>query len=676
MARKPAADGARARFAAMLSGHLRAGTRPATAAGEPWTYAEFASEVPSARGNEYVSERSVSNWCKGTALPEEIEPILRALFGPGDRHAAARDALREAFLAARAEKYTAVVTSAEPDAVGPTWIAAGDQFTMDRTTSPSDQTAAADPLRQQLQAAIRDIAAELADAARRVANTATWGKLPATAKTFHTLVDGDPLAMPLRLGDAYAAMVRLGGFLDTDIRVQRDRQAADDPLDPDIHGLLTHLVCLAAPWLSEFPTVAAWDAAAGRVLVRAELFQPAREFTRIARDKWAIPNRDAEEMELLAEAEDAAGFLGQKAGNRAAGGVLNLILAVAGTVGMFLSGAVASDFATRSLLVQRAGALLAAAETQVEKFAATLPAYLRHALLGIVKEGKLVADGSSAIIPSTPRQDVPDDVEEQAKAMILDGRAPPDAWRPFIRRLDFAGTSLHRLDLLSDLAALQNLNLRGTKVSDVSPLAALTALQSLNLRGARVRDVSPLSGLTALQSLDLTGAQVSDVSPLSGLTALQSLNLRGAQMRDVSPLSGLTALQSLDLTGAQVSDVSPLAGLTALQSLNLRGAQVSDVSPLSGLTALQSLYLAGTRVSDVSPLSGLAGLQRLDLARTQVSDVSPLSGLTALQYLHLTGTQVSDVSPLALISNLRIVGGPPRKPATRPKHPIVRGPNP
>jgi hypothetical protein len=436
MARKPAADSARARFAAMLSGHLRAGTRPATAAGEPWTYAEFASEVPSARGNEYVSERSVSNWCKGTALPEEIEPILRALFGPGDRHAAARDALRAAFLAARAEKYTAVVTSAEPDAAGATWIAAGDQFTMDRTTSLSDQTAAADPLRQQLQAAIRDIAAELADAAGRVSNTATWGKLAATAKAFHTLVDGDPLAVPLRLGEAYAAMLRFGRFLDTDIRVQRDRQAADDPLDPDIHGPLTDLVGLAAPWLRGFPTVAAWDDAAGRALVRAELFRPAREFTRIARDKRAIPNRDAEEMELLAEAEDATDFLGQKAGNRAVGGVQNLIVAVAGTVGMFLSGAVASDFATRSLLVQRAGDLLAAAETQVEKFAATLPADLRHALLGIVKEGKLVADGPSAIIPPTPRQDVPDDVEEQAKAMILDGRAPPDSWRAIVRGRD------------------------------------------------------------------------------------------------------------------------------------------------------------------------------------------------------------------------------------------------
>jgi hypothetical protein len=31
---------------------------------------------------------------------------------------------------------------------------------------------------------------------------------------------------------------------------------------------------------------------------------------------------------------------------------------------------------------------------------------------------------------------VPDDVEAQAKAMILDGRAPPDSWRAIVRGRD------------------------------------------------------------------------------------------------------------------------------------------------------------------------------------------------------------------------------------------------
>lgn len=123
MARNAPASAALSRFAELLGGHLRTGTRPATAAGEPWTYAAFASEVTSSRttqANDFVSPRSVSNWCKGASLPLEIEPILRALFGPSDRHALARDELRKAFQIARASKYGAEIEGpTAADDVGP-----------------------------------------------------------------------------------------------------------------------------------------------------------------------------------------------------------------------------------------------------------------------------------------------------------------------------------------------------------------------------------------------------------------------------------------------------------------------------------------------------------------------------------------------------------------------------
>jgi Leucine-rich repeat (LRR) protein len=51
--------------------------------------------------------------------------------------------------------------------------------------------------------------------------------------------------------------------------------------------------------------------------------------------------------------------------------------------------------------------------------------------------------------------------------MILEGHAPPPAWRPLIRSLDFAGTSLADLSPLAGLASLSSLDLRDTKVTDV-----------------------------------------------------------------------------------------------------------------------------------------------------------------------------------------------------------------
>jgi hypothetical protein len=611
MARKPADSPALVRFAEVLAGHMTRGTRPTTASGGLWTDAALAREVMSSRDNEFVSPRTISNWRKGQSLPEEIEPLARALFGPGDRHFAAREELRAAFVAARAEKLALITARAKRDPAGGTWVIEDDErLVLDRSVRATDRFAAADPLRQQLQTRIRDMAADLVEPAKRLTNARSWARLSATAEAFRAVVDCPPAAVTDRLGDAYALMLRLGGFLETDIRVQRDPAAMDDPLDPDIHGLLTDLIRTAAPWLRGFPTVAAWDDAAGKALVRADLFQPAREFTRIARERRTISERDAAEMEVLADAANADGFQGQKAGNRAVGHARNLLLTAASMVATFLAGSVASDFATRSLVVQRAGATLFQAEKQVEAFAASLSGDLRQALRALIKGAQnldwTLPTGSPTALPDKV---IPEDVEEQAQKMILAGNAPPAAWRPFIRRLNFRGQILDSLNPLAGLTALESLSLVSMQVSDLIPLTRLSALRNLNLTGTQVRSLAPLTGLTTLESLDLTDTRVSDVAHLAGLAALQNLSLWGTQVSDVAPLAGLTALRSLDLTDTQVGDVAHLAGLTALQILSLVDTSVTDVSSLAGLTALRKLILTGTQVSDLSALDHLTDLE-------------------------------------------------------------------
>jgi len=304
MARKPPPDSPRARFATLLSRHLAAGTRPATAAGEPWTYAAFAAEVQSARTETaYVSERSVSNWCNARNLPSEIDPILRALFGPptAERHAEACAELRTAFLAAR----TVPVLTAKPDPTFESWVPENDgRLVRDHSARNTDRRAAADPLRQQLQSAITRAAAALVHPAERLKNSATWGQISANATQFQALMATDPAQMPQHLGEAYDQMLRLGRFLETDLRVQRDPNAPDDPLPPDIHGLLTDIVRIAAPWLRGFPTIAAWDDAAGKLLLREDLFQSARTFTRIARANRIISEPNAADLSAAADLAD------------------------------------------------------------------------------------------------------------------------------------------------------------------------------------------------------------------------------------------------------------------------------------------------------------------------------------------------------------------------------------
>jgi hypothetical protein len=227
------------------------------------------------------------------------------------------------------------LTRTRPDPFGVRWIIHGDQFAINRKVHSSDRRAATDPLRQQLQTAIRKMAAELAESAARLSNSRTWNRLSAAAEAFCATVSGDPLSMPERLGEAYALRLRLGRFLETDTRIRGERLALDDPLDPDIHGLLVDVVQTAAPWLRGFPTIAAWDDAAAQALVPADLFKPAGDFTRIAHGQQIISDRDAAEMKLLVEGAGADHYQGQKAGNRAVGGAKNLLLVVATSLATF-----------------------------------------------------------------------------------------------------------------------------------------------------------------------------------------------------------------------------------------------------------------------------------------------------------------------------------------------------
>ncbi len=441
MPRKPTDRPACARFAALLAQHLKGGTRPDGASDEPWTYAAFARTVLSSRDKDdpHVSERSVSNWCKGTSLPEEIAPILRTLFGPHtNERAAAREALRDAFTAARSEKATALLLKEKPELAGGIWVenVAEQQLVLDETASVTDELTATDPSHRQLQNAIASMAKELAEESSRLENTRYWRRLPEVAAAFHAVVAEEPSALLSRLGEAYPLLVRLGGFLEMDLRVQNDRSASDNPLDHDIHGLLTTLVRTAAPWLRAFPLVEHWDDQAGKALARPELFEPARSFNRIASLEGTISNSDEAKLGLLADAASEPGFQGQKAQNRVVGSFGNLVLKAAGVVATFLSGAIASDFATRSTLVQRAGSTLEKAAEEVDAFARTRPNDLRLALKAIIQDWRH-AGANAAREPSDSPDQYPsahdnrggvttDEIPDTPRnAFWADGHPPP-----------------------------------------------------------------------------------------------------------------------------------------------------------------------------------------------------------------------------------------------------------
>jgi len=153
--------------------------------------------------------------------------------------------------------------------------------------------------------------------------------------------------------------------------------------------------------------------------------------------------------------------------------------------------AVASDFAPNSALVQRAAATLAAAESDIEQLASTRPADLQHALRALVTESRRLGEPASAQPVLQPDPAIPDDVEQQARDMILAGHAPPPEWRAFVHRLDFSDTDLNDLRHFALLPALQSLDLTNTQVTDTSALRHICDLEITGLDAKPPRSRKP-----------------------------------------------------------------------------------------------------------------------------------------------------------------------------------------
>ncbi len=514
--------------------------------------------------------------------------------------------------------------------------------------------------------------------------------------------------MPDHLVNAYTLLGQLGGVLETDDEVRADH--SDAPLDAETRGKLRDLISLASIWLRGYPTVVGFDDREVKTWPSPEVVAAAPTLLRVFREQDCLSRDDyAEAIGFLAamgtrpRGAAKAGGRALRAAMLALGTVNNLIVTAARQVVAARTGVAFAD-GDGAERARRLGQALKAAEAEVRVFGAGMKADLRYGLAAVIEQADRPVEAvaseaanpvalagpmlpnlvkqkqkSSRVAPviirgSPSNLPIPNDVESQAQAMILNGYVPPHEWNSRIHRLNFEATTLDSLDLLADLNALRALRLARTNVTDLRPLSSIITLRNLNLAQTQVRDVAPLRNLVALESLNLNRTKVSDISPLSNLARLRNLHLMDTPVSDLSPIANMKNLRDLDLGGTGVRNVSSLSGLTALASLYLKDTRVEDLSLISNLAALKYLYLSGTPVRDVVPLaqltaligldlsrtqtrkiaalSGMLVLEHLDLSQTRVINLSALAGLHALKTLKLTGTRIDNLSPLARLSNI------------------------
>lgn len=544
-----------------------------------WTDVSLANALTEVTGRKHpFPESSIRNWRTAKVLPDSIAPLLAVFFDDSDALAAERQNFVEAFRDAQVEKWGAVKKKAT-DRAAPQFVAQGKTHVIDRTPRETDARAARNEKQQALQAAVRGSAerfsATVASRGDRYSNTPIWRELAVHARRLADIAALDAKTLVAKLPDAYDVSLYLGGRLELDDRINAGK-SEEPALDLDVRGDLVHLVRLAAPWLRGFPSVRKLDDAAARGLNDFADFGPARDLIEAAAKAAAIAPEDAQEMRTLAEAAESPEFLGRKAKRRLVGGAGNLALSLGETEAERQADALdlsdddvrARAEATRTTLI-KAGA-------DIDRL--PLPEDVRAAFRSLVAEA-ICRPATEFSAPAAP----PEDVEARARELVLKGIAPPKAWWPWIKKLDF----------------------REKNLTDATPLSGLTSLTSLDLSYMLIADATPLSGLRALTSLNLSRTLIADATPISGLRSLTSLDISRTLIADVTPLSGLTSLTTLDLCFTRIADATPLSGLTSLTTLNLWGTPITDATPLSGLTSLTHLYLGGTKVNDLAPLAGL-----------------------------------------------------------------------
>jgi hypothetical protein len=702
---------AAAEFHRLFREHWDAGTGLPDGRRRPlgsWTVKHFADAL--ARLNCPVDEATIRGWVVGRNLTDRRAMLaILATFFPAPADGAAshpdRQRMLDAWTDAQRRAGRPVADAAamqqagaallalprEPDAIG--FVVAGTRLAI-APPAESDRAAAALPVVGQLLPLIVEKLAELIEVmGERLDSQRAWRGLPKAARALHAaLGNAVPETLPDQVIPAYHRTLTLGSFIEFDNDLGAAPNALDEPLEPEIRRALTDALGSLAPWLLQFPSIRDADAAKRDFLSRPELFETvrpklaeARAVLEAAAAHGALSAEDAAEAAEPLDIAERPGVQGEKAGYRAVATAKHLVVTALAwklTVGgSFLAGAVSSDYATKSALVQTLGTFLARTEQAairlVEGAPYELVAAVRHGLALAKDDAPGEAPPMPPTVPPMRRSNEeefgpPEDFDfRRLQEIILAGQTPPAAWVPWIRYFHFSkdprwdrgigawipmshARSFWDTSLLSGLSTLERLDLRLTRVENVTPLINLDKLEELLLAATLVSNLEPLACLTKIQRLDLSSTKVSDLNPLASLRDLRKLWLSRTSVSDLGPLAKLPSLVWLDLAAAPIVNLAPLANLGALQQLDLADTEVADVSPLAGLDSLARLDLASTNVTEVEPLASLPKLRILDLSRTRVSSVASLAGLTRLRLLHLRQTSVVDLAPLARLSSLTI----------------------
>lgn len=283
--------------------------------------------------------------------------------------------------------------------LGATFEPSGDVLIINPAGATDDWQTASKPFVRQLHAEIMRKAAQFAGVARRLDNQVGWHGINNLCDRLIRSLDRPSETVPDVLGTLYSATLELGSFLEMDVQISSGHANFASALDPEARRPLEDLLRSLAPWLRSFPSIRELDDQTGQFLTRDPLLASSAKTVRVADQIRLITSEDSRALEGLLGAAERGQFQGTKASHRVTLSVRNLVVVAAGIMSTFALGAVSSDFAAKSVIVQKAGTFLADAEASILEVISEMPQDLRIAIEIMINE----AQGTPSMTPPGPR---------------------------------------------------------------------------------------------------------------------------------------------------------------------------------------------------------------------------------------------------------------------------------
>jgi len=274
------------------------------------------------------------------------------------------------------------------DACGPIWVADDGCLNAVKSGDDRDEFVLSDLKTQQLyEISCRKIE-EFSSRYPNIENDHGWDGFQSCLSRVQAALTVPIMEIPKNIIGLYDAAVELGSYLDLQNDLLRRGIGNQSPLDPLVARAFGDLVRTTAIFVRTFPSALEADEAVSGFLTRPDIFDPAMVVIEAAGRRLLISRNDADWVLGLLSAGKRDGFPSQKAGNRGAHGARNLVVSASSVVAGFLMGAVASDFSTKSPLVQGASDFLAETENEITELLAQGQADIRHAISALIEENR------------------------------------------------------------------------------------------------------------------------------------------------------------------------------------------------------------------------------------------------------------------------------------------------